>query len=89
MLSKVELQGWWDQVCMREGWSHKISKWKWVTLQAIMPFLVLLPLALMIFYFFEGFSPREFFTVIFITMPLIALFNSGNWNRDQKESKGF
>ena len=87
MVSKLELEGWWDQVCMREGWSHKISKWKWVFLHSIIPLLILLPLGLFIVSFFEGFSPREFFTTIFIMMPLVALFQSGGWNRDQRKSE--
>jgi len=87
MLNKTEFEGWWDQVCMRQGWSHKISKWKWIALQSIIPILIILPIALIVTYFLDGFSLREFFSVIFIMMPLVAIFQSGGWSRDQKRSK--
>jgi len=85
---KRMLSGWWDQVCMRDGWSDKIGKWQWVALQMIIPMLILLPIGFAFVSFSEGLTYRDFFAPLFIMMPLMVLFQSGGWNRDHRRSEG-
>jgi len=84
MLSKVELEGWWDQVRMRAGWSDKISKWKWVALQIIIPSLIVSPFIMWMVAKFDDYTFKQAVTFMLIFFPVAALFNSGAWSRDQK-----
>ena len=88
MLSKVELEGWWDHVCLREGWSYKISKWKWVALQILIPALIVSPFIMLMVSKFEDYTLRAALIFMFIFFPITALFSSGRWNKDQKVLPG-
>ena len=78
-------QGFWDQVCSRKGWSNKISKWQWVSIQIIVPIIIVLPFISWMVVKFDDYTLKQaiIFTVIFF--PIMALFNLGAWDKDQKQ----
>ena len=53
---KLILSGWWDQVCMRKGWSNKISKWQWFSLQIIIPTMIVAPFLVWLASKFEDYT---------------------------------
>ena len=85
MICKTELSGWWDHVCLRTGWSNKISKWKWVFLQITIPILIVLPFFSWMVIKFDDYSLKQAAIYLIVFFPLVALFNSGAWSRDQEK----
>lgn len=81
---KQILSGWWDQVRMREGWSHKIGKWQWVCLQIVIPIIIVSPFLAWIVVKFEDYTLKQAVIFVMIFFPFVALFNSNTWDKDQK-----
>ena len=85
MIGKTELSGWWDRVCMRTGWSDKISKWKWLSLQFIFTLGVGIGLFLILAVFSDGLSYQSGIVTVVIICGGTTLANHTAWNRDQRE----
>ena len=81
---KQMFSGWWDQVRMRQGWSDKIGKWQWVALQIIIPAAVTSPVLIWMTTKFEDYTLKQALIFMLIFFPIMAVFNSGGWNKDQK-----
>ena len=82
---KLMLEGWWDQIRMRKGWSSKIGKWQWVALQTLFPVIITSPFLIWMALRFEDYSYKQSIWFISIFFPFMALSFSGRWNQDQKE----
>jgi uncharacterized membrane protein YjdF len=82
---KLILEGFWDQVCSRKGWSNKIGKWQWLMLQIIVPAIIVIPFLLWMVSRFENYTLKQALIFICIFFPVTTLSNSGAWDKDQKD----
>ncbi|MEO0607769.1 MAG: hypothetical protein AAFY82_06025 [Pseudomonadota bacterium] len=85
MISKTEIQAWWDAVRLRAGWSHRIGHWKWVFLQALIPAIVVGIVVIAIGALWDGFDARTALVTGLFASGAFALLNAGRWTEDQKE----
>ena len=85
MISKTEWSGWWDQVCSRTGWSSKISKWKWMFLQIIIPIIIVWPFFAWMVINIDDYTLKQAVIFCVIFFPIVTLSNLGAWKRDQEK----